>query len=214
MTCVELERELEELDDYSVCSAEMTAHLGACRVCSELIEDLTEIQEQAAHMLSVAEPSNQLWIQIRDRLTDEGVIRDGSKQSWFRRLGMGWLSPLRMGASYALVFFFGLGGVYVYSVFSPTIPPPSIAVVQAPAPQAEKLMQNAAPASRAMYVSNLEQVDSSIQQLQTFLASHPDDQFAQDQLSTIYQQKSRLWEDMVRWQDQTSEQLQLNEDLP
>jgi hypothetical protein len=196
MNCEEFERELEELDDYSYASPDGEAHLRACVSCSELVEDLNSIRVQARQMLPLEEPSGRVWHQIQSQLKQEGVIAEPPRRALF---GFGWLPRLNMAMAYSAVFFVAFGAVYVYSVLSPHVGPPPL--LPGPNPPFAKLLEKVTPEKRAVYVNNLNQVDSSIQQLQIFLASHPDDQFARDELITTYQQKSRLWEDLVRWQD-------------
>ena len=50
-------------------------------------------------------------------------------------------------------------------------------------------------------MTNLNRVNSSIHQWNTFMAEHPEDWFAREQLLNAYQQKQRLWNTLVNWEE-------------
>jgi hypothetical protein len=203
MNCQEFERELEQLNDYSDAPPEVEAHRRQCSTCAELVEDLASISAQARQMLRLEQPPDRVWSELERKLEQAGLIRQPSGRRFFPLPSLGWIWRLGMGFSYAAVFVVALGVVYVYSILAPRVPPPPLPA--APNPPFAQLFEKVPPKQRAVYVDNLQQVDSSIQQLQTFLAAHPEDPFAREQLFTTYQQKSRLWEDMVRWEDFSDE---------
>lgn len=198
MNCEEFEKGLEELEDYSEASPALQAHRRICPSCSELMEDLTFIRTQVHQMLSLEQPPDRVWRQIQEQLQEEGLIKTRPRRRFFDSPAFGWLPRLRMGLAYGSVFAVALGIVYVYSILAPPVAPPPLP--QAPNPPFAQLFEKVPPEKRAIYVNNLNQVDDSIQQLQLFLASHPEDPFAREELFTTYQQKSRLWEDLVQWQ--------------
>ena len=200
MNCEELERELEELEGDSNPSPAFESHLRVCSACSELVEDLRYLRRQALQMLHVEVPSERVWQGIRGRLEKDGLISEPTLRRFFKPSpALGWLSRLGMGFAYAAVFGVAVGVVYVYSIISPRIPPPPI--VAPASPPFAQLLEKVPPEKRDTYVTNLNEVESSIQQLNTFLAAHPEDPFARRALFDSYQQKSRLWEAMVRSQE-------------
>jgi hypothetical protein len=203
MHCEEFEIALEELDDYSVLPPPLESHRLACRSCAELVEDLNLIGVQAREMLPLEQPPDRVWVEIERQLENSGLIKEPPRHRPPLRHALGWFWRLGMGFSYAAVFTVALGVVYLYSILAPRVPAPPIP--QAPNPPFAQLFEKVPPKQREIYVSNLNQVNSSIQQLQTFLAQHPEDPFARQELFSTYQQKSRLWEDLVRWQDATSD---------
>ncbi len=203
MNCEEFESALEELDDYSVAPAEMEAHQRLCAPCAELVDDLTSIGVQARQMLELQRPPDRIWTTLERKLQKDGLIREPRGRRFFDHPSLGWFWRLGMGFSYAAVFAVALGVVYVYSILSPRISPPPLP--SAPNPPFAQLFEKVPPKQRAIYVDNLHQVDSSIQQLQSFLTAHPEDPFAREQLISTYQQKTRLWEDLVRWEDLSEE---------
>ena len=199
MNCEEFERELEELDDYSNPSPTLEAHGRICASCSELVKDLNYIRQQARQMLPMEQPHDRVWQQIRKQLKEAGLVAEPAPRRFFGQAAFGWFPRLSMGMAYAAVFCVALGVVYVYSILSLRVPAPPLPA--APNPPFAQLFEKVPPEKRAVYVTNLNQVDSSIQQLSTFLAAHPDDSFARQELFNTYQQKSRLWEAMVQWQE-------------
>jgi hypothetical protein len=199
MNCEEFVRGLEELDDNSAPSPALEAHRRSCPSCSELMEDLAEIRLLASQMLPVEQPHDRVWQQIRQRMEKDGLIAETTPRRFFGQAALGWLPRMGMGMAYALVFLVALGVVYVYSVLSPRVAPPALPA--APNPPFAQLFEKVTPEKRALYESNLNQVDSSIQQWRTFLAAHPEDPFARQELFSTYQQKTRLWEALVRSQE-------------
>jgi len=125
MNCEEFERELEELDDDSNPSPEQDAHRSACAPCSELTEDLNFIRQQARQLLLLEQPSDRVWQQIRSKLEQSGVIREPAHRRLFGPAAFGWFGRLSMGLAYTAVFLLALGVVYVYSILSPRVLPPS-----------------------------------------------------------------------------------------
>ena len=200
MNCEEFERELQDLEEYSDSSPALEAHGRVCASCSELVEDLNYIRQQARQMLPSEQPHDRVWQQLRRRLDEAGLIKDPARRRFLgRAVALAWLPRLNMGMAYAAVFLMALGVVYVYSILSPPFSAP--ALPPPPNPPFAQLFEKVPPEKRAVYVTNLNQVDSSIQQLSTFLAAHPEDPFARQELFNTYQQKSRLWEALVQWEE-------------
>ncbi|MEE8177260.1 MAG: anti-sigma factor, partial [Acidobacteriota bacterium] len=162
------------------------------------------------------EPSVQVWQRIQQQLRQEGLIQAPAPFPFSpaARVRIGWFPRLQMGMAYAAMFLMGLGVVYLYSVG--TIPgffqepPITVATVltapveQSPSESDEPILQlieKAPQEKRATYVMNLNQVNSSIHQWNTFLAEHPGDGFAREQLLNTYQQKERLWNTLLNWEE-------------
>jgi hypothetical protein len=205
MQCGEFETELANLEQYSDASPALEEHRSACWPCAALVSDFNVITAQARHLVAANEPSDRVWQQLQARMEKSGLITDTvekPRRVWSPAAAFGWLPRFSMGFAYASVFSIAVGVVYVYSLLGPRVAPPTLP--QAPNPPFAQAFEKAAPATRATYQSNLHQIDNSIEQLKTFLAAHPDDPFAREQLYSAYQQKSRLWEDLVQWQDEQS----------
>lgn len=198
MNCQEFEREFTNLEHASDASGALEAHRASCRSCAGLVSDVNFMTAEAQKIPSSNEPSGRVWQQIHSELQRSGLIKE-PRRAVFAPPVFGWFARLSMSFAYAAVFIVALGVVYVYSILAPRLAVPPLP--QAPNPPFAQLFEKVPPGERATYVKNLDQVDASIQQLKTFLATHPEDPFARQELFATYQQKSRLWEDLVRWQD-------------
>lgn len=217
MNCEDFERAWEALDDPSLLSSRMEEHRRACPACAAWVEDLHHIRRQARQLLLSEPPSDAVWIKIRDQLEQSGLIREPAaeprgvaRSSWF-----GWLPPLPMGLAYATVFLLAFGVVYLRGILthvpapSPvSSSPPAEAVAVSPEPQplpreeaVRQLLEKFPPERRSVYFTNWQRVNSSIEQLQDFARTNPDDPLTQRQLFTAYEHKQRLWETMVRWEE-------------
>jgi len=130
MNCQEFERDWAELDNYSQFSDEMRAHRLACRHCSEMVEDVFFLTEQARR-IELAEPPDHLWVQIRQRMEQEGIIRQ-PKPRWFSAPAPGRWFRLPTGlayASYGAVFAVAVGVMYLQSLLTnPVAVPPTLTV--------------------------------------------------------------------------------------
>ena len=221
MNCEEFEIAWQDLEDAPHLPAHLPAHLEvhrqACSACSQWVADLDEIRLQARQLLSLEQPSDRLWVQIRLQLQQDGFIKEQAT-----RVGrishvtlLGWLPQWTMSMAYAAVFLLAFGVVYLHNFFTnvpnpPRLAPPSV-VSASVLHQAnsgflgdqefQQLMENIPSERRPTYETNLQQVNNSIHQLNQFLSEHPEDLFARDQLVTAYEQKHRLGETLVQWEE-------------
>ncbi|MBI2815642.1 MAG: hypothetical protein HYX72_01755 [Acidobacteria bacterium] len=199
MNCEEFEREFANLEHLSDDSAALEAHRASCRSCAGLVSDVKFITAEARQMTSSSEPSGRVWRQIHSELQKSGLIKEPRQTVFAPAPAFGWFPRMSMGLAYAAVFVIALGVVYIYSILAPRVATP--ALPQPPNPPFAQVFEKIPPQQRSTYVNHLNQVDASIEQLKAFLAAHPEDPFARQELFTTYQQKSRLWEDLVRWHD-------------
>jgi hypothetical protein len=207
MDCREFEKQWQETDDPSGFSTAMEEHQRSCRVCSDVVEDVSNITRLARQMVAYEQPSDRVWQGIRRQLEQGGLIRE-PRRRWSPVPSFGWVP----GLAYAGVFFAALGVVYLHSVMTRGVAPlplapqaQAAASANAGSPQRDaalkQLFGKIAPAKRAAYEASLDRVNSSIHELQTFVETHPEDPFGQSQLLNAYQQKERLWETAVRWEE-------------
>ena len=214
MNCTEFEIEWASLEDSSRLPAGMEDHRRVCRHCSELAEELTSILDRARELRLDEEPPQRVWIAVQNQLEREELIREPVASNLTRRWkaapAPGWLFRLPMGLAYAAVFFVGVGVMYLNSLLSSPAAPP-ILVVTAPVPEmalaragtagqdkdVEALIAKVPEEHRATFFSNWNQVNSSIQNLQTFIETHPDDPFATPQLRNAFQQREYLRQSLV-----------------
>ena len=220
MNCAEFEKQLQEVD-LSSPSPGMEAHRQDCVACSGLIGDLNQITRQARLIVPEEEPSVQVWQRIHQQLRQEGLIQAPAPLPFSPaakvKIRIGWFPRLQMGMAYAAMFLVGLGVVYLYSVgtipdflqepqvFVATIPTAPTSPTEQSLSESDEpilqLIEKAPQEKRATYVTNLNRVNSSIHQWNTFMAEHPEDWFAREQLLNAFQQKQRLWNTLVNWEE-------------
>lgn len=218
MNCKEFEKEWTALEHGSRLTGPMADHRGVCQHCAELVEDMTAILEQARNMRLEEEPPQRVWVAVRNQLEQEGIIREPvaseRKPRWKSAAASRWLFRLPMGLAYTAVFFMAVGVMYMHSLLSsPAVPPLLVTTPQVPEmaltktdtaaqdKEVQALFAKVPEEHRATIVSNWNQVNSSIENLSSFLDTHPDDPFARDQLMNAFQQKEHLRETLVRWEE-------------
>ena len=218
MKCEEFEIEWQDLEDDPNLPAHLPAHLEAhrqaCTACSQWVAEIDEIRQQARQLLSQEQPSDRLWEQIQHQLQQDGFIKKPApteiRSSPVSLLG--WLPQWTMSMAYAAVFLLAFGVVYLHNLITQVPNPPRPAVVSASVlsqansgslgdQEFEQLMEKVPAERRPIYEANLHQVNNSIYQINQFLSEHPEDLFARDQLVTAYEQKHRLWETLVQWEE-------------
>jgi hypothetical protein len=120
-----------------------------------------------------------------------------------------------MGLAYTAVFFVAVGVMYVHSLLTSTgsTPPLFAGAPQVPElawvrpntgdsdQSVESMIARVPEEHRATFVSTWHQVNSSIDNLQTFIESHPEDPFAPQQLMNAFQQREHLRETLVGRED-------------
>ena len=218
MKCEEFEIEWQDLEDAPNLAvrlpANLEAHRQACTACSQWVAEIGEIRQQARQLLSLEQPSDRLWEQIQQQLQQDGIIQKTAPREGRRTPVplLGWLPQWSMSMAYAAVFLLAFGVVYLHNLITQVPNPPRPAVVSASVmsranagslgdQQFEQLMEKIPAERRPIYEANLHQVNNSIYQINQFLSEHPEDLFARDQLVTAYEQKHRLWETLVQWEE-------------
>jgi len=82
MTCAEFQKVLPFIIE-SGGNAEEEAHLSSCAVCSDLVQDLRYIAEQAKLLLPMHDPGPQVWNNIQDSLQREGLVKPARARGRF-----------------------------------------------------------------------------------------------------------------------------------
>ena len=223
MNCREFEIEWVALDDNTRLSAapndEVEQHRRDCRRCAAMTDDLNVIVAGARALRVEAEPPQRVWASLRNQLEIEGMIRQPAgtlakeRRAKAPSFGWGWLR-VPMGLAYAAVFFIAVGVVYMYNeathngsqppmvVATPTVPetawvrPNTAAQDQ----NVDALLAKMPEEQRETFVSNWNQVNSSIESLQTFVEANPTDPFAAEMLKNSLQQKEYLRGTLVGWE--------------
>jgi len=78
MTCVEFQEVLPYIFESGGDPSEME-HLKTCPICSDLVQDLRYIADQAKLLLPLRDPSPQVWDNIQNSLEREGLVRPQAK---------------------------------------------------------------------------------------------------------------------------------------
>ena len=206
MTCAEFQRVLPEIIDAGG-DAEQEKHLSSCPVCSDLVQDLRYIAEQAKLLVPMEDPSPQVWEGIHNALEREGMVRPRRGTGRFRTATV--LAPSRWStvgglAALAAVLLIALG-LLSYHRTTTTQAQPAQAAATPPAPAASadpdadddaKLiahLQKTAPALASTYDENLKSVNSYIAAVRRRIRENPGDDQARDYLMRAYDQKAMLY---------------------
>jgi hypothetical protein len=104
MTCAEFQKVLPYIIE-SGGNLEEEEHLRTCKVCSDLVQDLRYIAEQAKLLVPMEEPNPRVWNGIQKSLEDEGIVKStkGNKDN-----GGG---PLKMTVKVTCVGILGLAAI-------------------------------------------------------------------------------------------------------
>jgi len=79
MTCAEFQEVLPYTFESGGGDASEMEHLKTCQICSDLVQDLRYIADQAKLLLPLRDPSPKVWDNIQDTLEREGLIRPQAK---------------------------------------------------------------------------------------------------------------------------------------
>ena len=74
MTCAEFQEVLPYIFESGGDATEME-HLKTCQICSDLVQDLRYIADQAKLLLPLRDPSPQVWDNIQNSLEREGLVK-------------------------------------------------------------------------------------------------------------------------------------------
>jgi hypothetical protein len=74
MTCADFQKVLPYIFENGGDTGEMD-HLKTCAVCSDLVQDLRYIADQAKLLLPLRDPSPQVWDNIQTSLEREGLVK-------------------------------------------------------------------------------------------------------------------------------------------
>jgi hypothetical protein len=203
MSCAEFQKVLPYIIETGG-NAEEEQHLRECPICSDLVQDLRYIAEQAKLLVPMEDPSPRVWEGIKGSLEREGMIRParargrllGSKSSlpWIGVLGAVILTA-------CVMFVYERGRQQQPGAAVETTPATASLDTIATEQDDQQLLQQVAttrPGSEAMYQTNLKQVNAAIADAKQRLQENPDDEDARQSLMQAYQQKAMLYDLAVR----------------
>jgi hypothetical protein len=187
---------------------EEEAHLRGCRACTELVQDLRYIAEQAKLLLPMHDPSPRVWGNIEQSLQREGLLKEG-RSSRLGQITNYSTSQAQTKAStpvgWILATAAALGFTALLINYRPQLPSTHQSAQNSSVPSAQiqpgdddqqliAAVSQDAPEVRNAYESGLREVNAYIADAQQALQSDPQDSAAQEQLLEAYQQKEMLYQ--------------------
>lgn len=207
MTCSEFQKVLPYVIETGG-NAEEEGHLKSCAVCSDLVQDLRYIAEQAKLLVPMEDPSPRVWSGIQNALEREGLVRPARGTARFRPAAN--LIPGRRGAVGGLLVFAALllvaTGLIIYRNRAQQAPAAEASKPANPGAQQTaaavddddvqllQAVQAHAPAVLATYQDNLSSVNAYIADAKQRVEQNPDDEQARDYLISAYNEKAMLYE--------------------
>lgn len=198
MNCVEFQKALPYIIETGGNAAE-EEHLRGCPVCSDLVQDLKYIAEQAKLLVPMEDPSPQVWLGIREALEREGLVRKPPRGRG-RFLGHTSVMPWLAAAAAAIVIIAGFS-----MLRSGPVAPEETATLQAAVSpedqQDEQLLAQVAqsrPEMKEAYATNLKQVNTSIKESKKALEDDPSDDDARSALLRAYEQRAMVYDMATR----------------
>lgn len=203
MTCEEFQRVLPYIIETGGNAAE-DQHLRGCPICSDLVQDLRYIVEQAKLLVPMEDPSPRVWNGIKQSLEREGMIKPARARG--RLLG-----PIPWMAALGAMILVSFGAFLVergrqqqpgaqLEEEPPVVRAVSLNTIATEQDDDQLLLHLAAarPASSQAYESNLKQVNASIAEAKKTLQQDPDDGDARQSLDRAYGQKAMMYEMATR----------------
>jgi hypothetical protein len=197
MTCAEFQRSLPSIIDGGG-TAEQETHLKTCAVCSDLVQDLRYIAEQAKLLVPMHDPSPRVWAGIQTSLAREGLVRPSAGRFHPSVIGggargSGWM---RWGAVAAILLL-------SFWIVSTRMTPKPDTTAQAPAhdpsidaedQQLLAVVAKRAPERAEVYKRSLQDVNTYIADVKQSLQENPADDQAREHLMQAYEQKAMLYD--------------------
>jgi hypothetical protein len=209
MNCAEFQNVLPYIIE-SGGNAEEEAHLSACPVCSDLVEDLRYIAEQAKLLLPMRDPNPEVWDNIQGSLEREGLVKPARARG--RLLGPTGGNASRWTAAAVLLLF--VLGVAWYQRSKKNSEPASedsghstgqISQASLSSPFSDQddqqlliALEESRPGLRNTYATNLKQVNAYIHDAEQNLQQNPDDVEARQHVMDAYDQKTMMYEMATR----------------
>ena len=201
MTCAEFQKALPGIIDGGA-TPEQEAHLRTCAVCSDLVQDLRYIAEQAKLLVPMHDPSPRVWAGIQSSLEREGLVRPASAGRFQPAViagGARWGSFARWGAVAALVL------VTVWIVGTRMNAPTGTQTANVSAPASDSttdaedqqlvaVVAKKTPERAEVYKRSLQDVNSYIADAKKSLEQNPGDEQARTHLMQAYEQKAMLYD--------------------
>ena len=174
-------------------NAEEERHLRECHVCSDLVQDLRYIAEQAKLLVPMEEPAPKVWNGIRDSLEREGLVKKPARARG-RLLGpqgiLPWIASL---AAVVLV----MCGIILYRRAAEQQQTVANQDSVAQDPEDQQVLTQVAetrPDLKDGYARSLDQINASIRESKKAIATDPTDRDARNALQRAYEQKTMVYD--------------------
>ena len=201
MNCAEFQKSLPEIIEGSG-NAEQQTHGQTCPVCSDLVQDLKYIAEQAKLLVPMHDPSPRVWAGIQNSLEREGLVRPATAGRFQPQVMAGgaphWGTYARWGAVAAIAIL-AIGLIVTRNTGTET--PANTPVASNPTdansdPNDAKLVAavaQQAPERAEVYKRSMQDVNSYIADAQKSVDQDPSDDAAREHLLSAYDQKAMLY---------------------
>jgi hypothetical protein len=202
MTCAEFQKVLPYTIDAGATS-EQEAHLQMCAKCSDLVQDLRYIAEQAKLLVPMHDPSPRVWTNIQRSLEQERaasprrIAAPGQTSHASIWRGVGWAAA----AAAMILLAFTLmrpnlrtDRAPVIATNQPVPQQPSNVAVDNDDIQLLQAVAQHQPQLRPTYESSLRAVNTSIADARRTLEQNPQDDAAREHLNHALDQKAMLYE--------------------
>jgi len=206
MNCAEFQKALPEIIEGSG-NAEQQAHGKTCPVCSDLVQDLKYIAEQAKLLVPMHDPSPRVWAGIQGSLEREGLVRPSTAGRFQPQVmaggGSRWGMYARLGAvaALALVAFLIInrnpGTETPTNPTSASVASPATGAAASADPNDEKLVAEVsqqAPERAEVYKRSMQDVNAYIADAKKSVDEDPTNDAAREHLLLAYDQKAMLYE--------------------
>jgi len=195
MTCAEFQRVLPYIIDTGG-NAEQEQHLRECAVCSDLVQDLRYIADQAKLLVPMEDPSPRVWEGLQKSLEREGLVKAApARRPLLGAPAHGWQWAVAVAALVILA-------IASFLLHRPEAAPLSMATGSQSQPTAtdqddQQVLQAVAtlpPDVRSTYEQGLKDVNAYISDARRSVDQDPNDPDAREFLMQAYEQKAMLYQ--------------------
>lgn len=195
MTCAEFQRVLPYIIDTGG-NAEQEQHLRECAVCSDLVQDLKYIADQAKLLVPMEDPSPRVWDGLQKSLEREGLVKAApARRPLLGPPASSWGWVLAVGAVVVLAAtLFIMRSSVPQNTQSATNDISSSVAVTGDDQQVLSAVASLPADVRATYEQGLRDVNAYISDAERTVQQNPNDEDAREFLMQAYGQKAMLYQ--------------------
>ncbi len=196
MNCAEFQRVLPYIIDTGG-NAEQEQHLRECEVCSDLVQDLKYIADQAKLLVPMEDPSPRVWEGLQKSLEREGLVKAApARRPLLGPPARNWGWTLAIAAVVLLAV-----GLFAVRSSRPVTEPAQALNANTDDASDQQVLQAVAtmPSDvRSTYEQGLKDVNAYIADAKRSVDQNPDDTEAREFLMQAYEQKAMLYQMAAR----------------